>query len=173
MKRICLLCLLALLLSACAGGKPKNEAVAIVHHFSFFDLTAVDEGTGLVWTRNANLPGKPLYLKDDENVFSFLRKLNRENYAGYSDWRLPAREEQEELLKYAKSLGYDAARVETWPYQRLQRVGFQDVRDYPYWSSTRNAADTREFWLADLSAAKMVTRSENNPYSVWPVRGGR
>ena len=174
MKKLFTACLVALLLAACAGGKSKNEGlVAPVHHFAFSDQTAVDEGTGLVWSRNANLPGKALYWKADDNVYTFIRQLNRENYAGYGDWRLPIREELEGLLKYAKSQGYDAGRLETWPYRQLRRLGFQDVRDYAYWSSTRNSKDTREFWVADLLTGRMATGSENSPYCVWPVRGGR
>lgn len=164
----------ALLLAACAGGRPKGDAPpAAAQHMVFTGLTAVDQVTGLVWMTNANMPGKPLPWKADENVYAFIQKLNRENFAGYSDWRLPTREELAGLVAYARSLGYEPARMETWPYQQLRRLGFQDVRDYGYWTSTRNPADSREIWIADLASGKLTPRSETELFCVWPVRGGR
>ncbi len=159
MKTIVLLCV-GLLLAACAPN----------HSFVFLDQTAVDQGTGLVWSRNANLPGKPLLWKADDNVYSFIQKLNSDNYAGYADWRVPTREEMAELIAYAKSLGYERDKLETWPFQKLRQLGFINVRDYDYWTSTRQSPE--EMWVADLAGGRVLPKSEAKPYCLWPVRGG-
>ena len=73
-----------LLLSACS---PE------VARFQMQDKTAIDVETGVTWMKNANLPGKPLPWRADENVFSYVQNLNTTNYAGYADWRLPTKDE--------------------------------------------------------------------------------
>jgi hypothetical protein len=158
MKRIMLL-LALLLLTACAQN----------HSFVMLEQTAVDQGTGLVWARNANLPGKPLLWKADDNVYAFIQKLNSDNYAGYADWRVPTREEMAELVQYAKSLGYEEGKMETWPYRRLTELGFANVRDYDYWTSSRPAPD--QMWIADLASGRISAKPDSKPFCLWPVRG--
>lgn len=159
MKKIMLLCM-GLFLTACAPN----------HSFVFLDQTAVDQGTGLVWSKNANLPGKPLLWKADDNVYSFVQKLNSDNFAGYADWRVPTKDDMAELIAYAKSLGYDKDKLETWPFRKLRQLGFIDVRDYDYWTSTRRSPE--ELWVADLASGQILPKSEAKPYYLWPVRGG-
>jgi hypothetical protein len=159
MKTILLVCLL-MFLTACAGN----------HSFVFQDQTAVDQGTGLVWAKNANLPGKPIPWKADDNVYYFIQKLNSDNFAGYADWRVPTKEEMDELMAYAMTLGYDKNKRETWPFQKLRMLGFIDVRDYDYWTSTRRSPE--EIWVADLASGRLQPKSEAKPYCLWPVRGG-
>jgi uncharacterized protein DUF1566 len=158
MKRIMLL-LAALLLTACAQK----------HSFVMLEQTAVDQGSGLVWARNANLPGRPLLWKAEDNVYSFIQKLNSDLYAGYADWRVPTREEMAELVAYAKSLGYQEDRMESWPYRRLTELGFVNVRDYDYWTSSRPAPD--QMWIADLASGRISAQPDNKPFCLWPVRG--
>lgn len=145
-------------------------ACAQKHSFLLLDQTVLDQGSGLIWTKNANLAGKQLYWKGDDNVYAFIEKLNKENYVGYADWRVPTKDEMADLIAYAKSLGYDPARFDTWPYQKLRQIGFSDVRDYDYWTSTRQSSE--ELWIADLASGQVVSKSDANPYYLWPVRGG-
>ncbi|SNB47540.1 DUF1566 domain-containing protein [Geobacter sp. DSM 9736] len=156
-----LLAVLCLLISACAAP----------HSFVLLDQTAVDQTTGLVWAKHANLPGKQLFWKGDGNVYEFIQKLNKDNYAGYADWRVPTKDELADLIGHAKSFGYDPANRETWPFQKLRLQGFQDVRDYGYWSSTRKSPT--ELWIADLAYGSVKPALDTKPYYLWPVRGGR
>lgn len=160
MKKI--LCLMfCLLLTACAQK----------HSFVLMDTTVLDQSTGLVWTKNANPAGKQLEWRSDENVYAFILKLNNDNYAGYADWRVPTKNEMESLILYAKSLGYEKERYETWPYQKLRQIGFTDVRDYDYWTSTRKSPG--EMFVADLASGEVLPKPDTKPYYLWPVRGGR
>lgn len=156
-----LILLFCLSLTACAQS----------HNFVVRDQTVLDQGTGIVWTKNANLPGKQLLWKSDDNVYAFIQKLNSENYAGYADWRVPTKSEMADLIAYAKSLGYDPAKFETWPYNKLRQLGFLDVRDYDYWTSTRKSPE--ELWVADLAHGQIVPKPDKKAYYLWPVRGGR
>ncbi|MBI1920270.1 MAG: DUF1566 domain-containing protein [Geobacter sp.] len=160
MKKLLLL-VSCLMLAACSAS----------HNFVFKEQAAVDTVTGLVWTRSANLPGKQLVWRGEENVYAFIQKMNGENYAGYADWRVPSKKEMKDLLCYARGMGYERDRVETWPYAVLGKIGFTDVRDYGYWTSTRYSTD--EMWIADFATGEVSHRKEANPYFLWPVRGGR
>jgi len=146
-------------------------ACAEKHSFVLQDATVVDQGTGLVWTKNANPAGKPLELRSEDNVDAFLQKLNAENFAGYADWRVPTRDEMTSLIAFAKSKGYDRDKYDTWPYQQLRQLGFIDVRDYDYWTSTRNTA--QELYVADLGSGEVQPKPDSKFYYLWPVRGGR
>jgi len=159
MKRLLLLAVLLMLVSACAT-KPN---------FVFMEKVAVDQNTGLVWTRNANLPGKQLIWRGDDNVYEYIKRLNETNYANYADWRVPTITEFEKMIEYAKSMGVDPAKMDTWPYEKLRQLGFSDVRDYDYWTSNRQSPT--EMFTADLASGKILPKPENKPYYLWPVRG--
>lgn len=161
MKRLGLIiAALVLLLAGCSTPKPN---------FALLEKTVIDQNTSLVWARNANLPGKQLIWRGDDNVYEFIKRLNDTSYAGYSDWRVPTKDELELLIDYAKQQGYDREKMETWPYQRLRSFGFIDVRDYDYWTSTRQSPT--EMWTADMMTGRLAPKPENKPYYLWPVRG--
>lgn len=160
MKKFFLLLAAAFLLTACSAAKPN---------FVFLEKAAVDQNTGLTWARSANMPGHQLIWRGDDNVYEYIKRLNETNYAGYADWRVPSKEEMGRLIEYAKSMGYDQAKMDTWPYQKLRQLGFIDVRDYDYWTSTRQSPT--EIWTADLASGRLAPKQESKPYYLWPVRG--
>ncbi|MDD2850384.1 MAG: DUF1566 domain-containing protein [Desulfuromonadaceae bacterium] len=160
MKKLLLLFPAVLLLFACSSAKPN---------FVFQEKTAVDQNTGLTWTRNANMAGHQLVWRGDDNVYEYMKRLNETNYAGYADWRVPSKEEMSALIEYAKSMGYDRAKMDSWPYQKLRQLGFIDVRDYEYWTSSRQSQS--EIWTADLTTGIIAPKPEAKPYYLWPIRG--
>lgn len=153
---------LLILLSACSA--PVRMAMQ--------ETTVIDTATGMIWMKNANLANKPLPWRADDNVYAFIQNLNKSTFAGYADWRVPTRDEMNDLLKYAKKVGkYKVEKVETWPYQALRNLGFEDVKDYGYWTSTRESSS--EMYIADFAIGKVTVKPEDKPYYLWPVRGGR
>lgn len=159
MKKLILLFPALMLLFACSAAKPN---------FVFKDQVAVDQNTGLTWARNANMPNKQLIWRGDDNVYEYIKKLNETNYASYADWRVPTKDEFAKLIEYAKSMGYDQSKIETWPYQKLLQLGFIEVRDYEYWTSTRDSST--DIYTADLASGKIELKKEKL-YYLWPVRG--
>jgi hypothetical protein len=154
---------LLILLSACSAPRSR---------MTMQEKTAIDTETGVIWMKNANLASKPLPWRADDNVYAFIQNLNTSTFAGYADWRVPTREEMGVLLKYAKKVGkYKVEKVETWPYQALRNLGFEDVRDYGYWTSTRES--NSEMYIADFATGKVTVKPDDKPYYLWPVRGGR
>ncbi|MCF8054645.1 MAG: DUF1566 domain-containing protein [Deltaproteobacteria bacterium] len=139
------------------------------HNFVIQEQTVRDLNTGLVWAKNANMPGKPLPWKADDNVYAFIERLNKEGFGNYYDWRVPTREELEQMVSYATSMGFDKKDIRTWPYQRLRDLGFLDVHDYDYWTASR--ANASKFWIVNLGNGNFAVLDENASYMLWPVRG--
>lgn len=56
--------------------------------------TAIDTLTGLMWTTDANAPGPqaciPAVTKNWQDALNYASCLNKNNYLGYSDWRIPS-----------------------------------------------------------------------------------
>ena len=154
---------LLILLSACSSK---------VNRLVMQENTAIDTETGVIWMKNANLANKPLLWRADDNVYAFIQNLNKSTFGGYADWRVPTRDEMTSLLDYAKKTGkYKIEKVETWPYQALRNLGFEDVKDYGYWTSNRESSS--EMYIADFATGKVTIKPEDKPYYLWPVRGGR
>lgn len=163
MKRLLLLLLLVFIALAGCVTKPRDR-------FVFLEGTVVDQTTGLVWMKNANLPGKPLPWRADDNVYAFIQELNKSVRYGYSDWRVPNRDELGDLVDYAKNFGgYKSEKMDSWPFQVLRRIGFEEVRDYAYWTATR--VSDSEMVIVDLASGVVEPRKENKTYYLWPVRG--
>jgi hypothetical protein len=96
--------------------------------FIFSDLTVFDKETKLMWTRDGNIADREMKWDD---AFIFIEQLNEQEYAGYSDWRLPSIEELKTLVNFAKMQGYNKNINEFF-----NKIGFKNVEANGYWSST-------------------------------------
>jgi hypothetical protein len=61
------------------------------------NATVLDQETGLVWQRNAS--EDRMVWKDG---FTYVDQLNKGEFAGFNDWRYPAKEEIETLIMPAE-----------------------------------------------------------------------
>ena len=102
------------------------------------DLTITDNLTGLIWTKNGNLPAAT---KNWQAALDYVAALNSSNYLGHNDWRLPNSNELESLVNKQQP---DMA---TW----LISQGFANVQsDYSYWSSSSSAYSTNYAWVVNM-----------------------
>jgi hypothetical protein len=116
-----------------------------------------DNLTGLMWARNANLPGE---LVTWSEALDFANNLN---LCGYSSWRLPNRTELWSLIDNSK----------TFPPLPLNHP-FTNVQSDRYWTSTTFASDPTDAWVVYLwgSFVSHNIKTESDHYYAWPVRGG-
>lgn len=63
-------------------------------------LTVIDRRTGLMWQRGGS------NITSIRKIAEYVRQLNESNFAGHSDWRLPAMEEALSLMNPERN-GYD------------------------------------------------------------------
>ncbi len=144
---------------------PMTSYAASTEWFVFSDLTATDKKTGLMWTKNANLAGEKITWN---NAFKFIEKLNKQKYAGYSDWRLPTNGELQTLAAYAHSnLTF---------YELFNKIGFENIQP-GYWSSTtytntEGTTVTGVAWEVYMDGGYEKLKYKTPSY-VWPVRVGK
>ena len=138
----------------------------IKERFTFSDLTGLDNETKLMRTMDANLAGKKMTWDD---AFKFVESLNQQKYSGYSDWRLPSKEELPTLVNFAKGPGYTNVINEFF-----KKIGFKNVQADDYWSSTTCAGSTGGAWVVHMGDG-FVSSGIKASYDgyVWPVRAGQ
>jgi len=125
--------------------------------------TVTDNLTGLMWTKNANLPNG---YRTWQQALDYVSGMNAGAYPnlGYTDWRLPNRKELHSLTDYST---YIPALPAGHP--------FTNVQAYHYWSSTTDAYDPVYAWVVDMWDGDVSYDNKPDAYSyyVWPVRSGQ
>jgi hypothetical protein len=157
---------------ACAGTGQDGDTLkgAVWPTLRFNDLlngTMHDHLTGLIWSKDANAPGPaactPATTKNWQVSLDYVKCLNTNGYLGFSDWRLPNRNELSSLVDRAQ------LNQATW----LAGLGFTGVQAVYYWSSSSSADSPSDAWGVDMGDGDID--GDNKTYSqyVWPVRSGR
>ena len=125
------------------------------------DQTVTDNLTGLMWTKNANLPNRPGIWQDALNYVADMNAGTHPNF-GYTDWRLPNVNELESLVNAEL---YNPAQPSSHPFTNMS---------YSYWSSTSYAYYTYNAWIVCMYYGFIYF--DDKAYSsnyVWPVRSGQ
>lgn len=116
-----------------------------------------DRLTGLVWTRDSNLAEFPISWQE---ALDFVAQMNRDNFLGFADWRLPNRKELLSLLSYSEK---KPALPAGHP--------FQNIFLHWYWTSTTAAIHPAYAWYIHLEGARMFYGRKSQYALLWPVRG--
>jgi hypothetical protein len=156
------------------------------------DGTVIDNLTGLIWTKDADAPGPDGCLPQSAQHFwqqgegkimkwqqalEYVQCLNRSNYLGYNDWRLPNRRELWSLMNHGELPSF------LW----LTSLGFENLssRKCYYWSSTSYAIDPKYSWGVSMLSGNInaggyglqsnlqnfiATFLKDDYWHVWPVR---
>ena len=129
---------------------------------------AVDQITGLMWTKDGNTPGpatcSPGTIKTWQAALDYVACLNTWSYLGYSDWRLPNVNELESMV--------NAEQIDTSTW--LNGLGFINVQSEYYWSSTTVASVAGNAWYDYLREGGVGSGFQKTlVYPVWPVRVGQ
>ncbi len=125
--------------------KPRFEAV---------DELVTDHLTGLCWSRNADLAGRPITWTE---AVSAVERLNRES-KGKIRWRLPNINELESLVDCSMH-------SPALPY----RHPFKCVREY-YWSSTTSMFEPDWAWALYLTKGAVGVGQKSGPhFFIWAV----
>ncbi len=100
------------------------------------------------------------------NTYAYIRTLNRANYCGYSDWRMPTRSELISIVNYGR---FSPA---------INRI-FTNTQNSEYWSASPNASSDKYAWYVDFNHgyaysydkySKNYYGYKNNDYHVRAVR---
>lgn len=119
--------------------------------------TVADRLTQLLWTRDASPAEFPASW---EEARAFVAHMNKQQTAGFQDWRLPSRPELRSLLSHQTRR---PALPEGHPF----------VNVFPswYWTSTTAAMAPDHAWYVSMDGARMFYGGKDQSFMVWPVRG--
>ncbi len=150
-----------------SGGNAENEPPKPV--FEVVSLVLQDNLSGLMWTLNADVSGRPLSWEDARE---YIARMNKEGYAGYRDWCLPSREDLMALIEHVKSQGFDGSSSERTIVAGLQTAGVNNVRQ-SYWSSTTHIYQSAKAWNVSMADGSHGVGDKTLYFSLWPVRSCR
>lgn len=118
------------------------------------DFNYIDPQTGLMWARNGNIAGEQM------NFYDAISWANKLDFGGYSDWRLPSKDELEFFVR----------RGGARPQKFFNANGFNAVQACIYWSSTICEDDVT--WVVNMSdGCTLLNYGNSYQYCAWPVRG--
>ena len=130
------------------------------------DETITDRLTGLIWTKEAKIPGpsacRPGTDKAWLEALDYIKCLNTVKYLGKSDWRLPNRNELASLENYGQTNNAN------W----LNEQEFSNVQAYSYYSSSTYADVPRNAWSLGMHDGSVTSNPKKRAINVWPVRSG-
>jgi hypothetical protein len=123
----------------------------------------IDNLTGLIWARDANLLGATTWGEA-------LSNCNNLAYGGSSDWRLPNWNELRSLIdaQFSNPALCDTTGTNQWS----ENSPFINVQSSAYWSSTRVADHADHAWCVLLSDGSVSHDGTAGTHYVWPVLGG-
>jgi pimeloyl-ACP methyl ester carboxylesterase len=127
------------------------------------DQTMTDKLTGLIWTKDANAPGPatcgPGTNKTWQEGLDYVACLNANNYLGFTDWRMPNRNE---LISLINRQQQDSG---LW----FEKVGFLNTYGV-FWASS---SSDEYAWDINFRENHVYSNMKNNTMCVWPVHGGQ
>jgi hypothetical protein len=117
-----------------------------------------DNLTGLMWSKNANLPDAPMPWRD---ALNWVAQMNKNGgLCGYTDWRLP------NIVEIGLLPNKQKADSAAW----LNTQGFENVMGYNYWSSTTRANHVEHAWRVQMNFGYWLGSGKLVNAYVWPVR---
>ena len=114
----------------CVSGNEIVSAIPSDFETSSDEKTFFDKRTGLIWQMES-------VSKTWQEAFAYCKSLNNENYSGYSDWRLPNKNEISSLLAPDKS---------GKPYSNTPAIS-----NAMFWSSSTHPTDANYAWIANFA----------------------
>lgn len=125
-----------------------------------------EQRTKLMWARSGSITTKPMNQTEAEQL---IRKLNKERYAGYNDWRMPTREDMEGLIFFGQRAGWWTG-LGHYIADYLATCGFTDIQYGNYWTATASVEDRNRFYVANTWNGVIRLLAGSNYYYLWPVR---
>jgi hypothetical protein len=144
--------------------KPKKP------RFERNEFTLTDNVTQLTWTLSGYAAGQQFSWN---GAFAYIDTLNSERYAGARNWRLPSKEELLTLVDYTKGQGFNGSVPGKSVAAGLSKLGFQQVQEGGYWSSTEYFYYEAEAWVVDMTTGSVSSGVKTLYYSIWPVHSAR
>ncbi|WP_130736685.1 DUF1566 domain-containing protein [Flavobacterium sp. J27] len=131
------------------SAKPKNELQNVINTDSIVKksqpnidstLIVVDSSSNLIWMKKDFGIIKQRYLRDWEEIFQWKDKLNSENYAGFSDWRVPTIKEYRSINQSKED-----RKLYREQFEELDTSNVWGNGAYAFWSKTTPNKNTSSY----------------------------
>jgi hypothetical protein len=157
---------------AISDTKPLKEVkMTKLKLFRFIDHgdgTVTDQETGLMWTRDADLPAETLFFYEALSYVDEMNKGNLTNF-GYADWRLPTLEELQSLKDFTDYVGDKKYfPPEGHPFESVRWLNYDTYYQWPTYFWT-----TKLSWMVSLYCRLVGSNTATCVGYLWPVRGGK
>lgn len=131
-----------------------------------------DDVTGLIW--EVKTDDGSIHDREDTYTWSdardvFIARLNRENFGGHADWRLP---DVRELAALVHADAVEPA-IDTACFPNTAAYDFPEIVSAEYWSETGYAGNPAYAWYVDFNGGDVGNTGTSATYFVRAVRGGR
>ena len=107
------------------------------------------------------------------NTSNFITALNDANFGGYSDWRMPSRQELISIVDYSIPEPQTVVDTTFFPNTHNSDEDYPQDSDSDYWSSTTYANAAYAAWTIDVRAGCPGADNKADAHYVRAVRGGR
>ncbi|MCX6429597.1 MAG: DUF1566 domain-containing protein, partial [Actinobacteria bacterium] len=127
--------------------------------------TITDKATSLMWSQADSLKGM-----DWETALKWVQMKNKENYLGYSDWKLPDVKELQSIVDYSRSPSASKSAAIDPLFSSTSIVNEAGQKDWPwYWSATTHLeTDPRTGATRGNSAANVCFgRAMGKQFGMW------
>lgn len=131
--------------------------------------TVTDSATGLMWKKCAEGLSGAGCTTGTAQQLKWQQALQRganTTFAGYSDWRLPNKNELESLVE--RSCENPSINVTAFPGTPSNKVGLSD-----FWSSSPYAGNSYEAWYVNFNGGKVTGYGKNSTKYARLVRVGK
>ncbi|MDD2703283.1 MAG: DUF1566 domain-containing protein [Candidatus Omnitrophica bacterium] len=122
-----------------------------------------DNNTGLIWEIKSFDPADINFKEKKytwEDTVEFISRLNKSNFGGFSDWRLPHREELRTIVDYEGKI------------PAIDEKFFPDILPEFYWSADVNIKEPLFAWGVYFAYGCTICYLRISSYPVRAVRGG-
>ncbi len=152
------------------GALQRGATWSLPRFTDNLDGTVTDSLTGIVFSKDANSLGPvtcgQATTKTWSQALAYVNCLNQNAFSGFSDWRLPNRNELHSLVDYSK---YNPSLLSGHPFANL--LGSDGQSNY-YWSSSTCGFNKNWAWTIRLNDGHLTFGAKSSGNYVWPVRGG-
>ncbi len=139
------------------GGNDKEFMVRFVRGNEYGENEFVDNGDGTISDVATSLMWSKTDSKKGMNwveALDYAKKMNKINYLGFSDWRLPNAKELQSIVDYTRSPATTSSAAIDPVFSTSAMVNEAGVIDYPfYWTSTTHARAGEEGGTAAVYVA--------------------
>lgn len=120
--------------------------------------------SNLIWMKNDFSVIKGRYMNDWNEIHEWTEEINKNNYAGYNDWRVPT-------IKEYRTINNNSSdrKIYRTEFNSIDSTCVWGTGPYGFWSSNTPNANTASYisFIDGFATSGNKAKQFSNPYSDW------